>query len=1108
MSQHTIDNITNISLSNVCSEFVEKTIGDTIWNEKYINDHLGNATVLQCLNLQHFTSNISGNNSIPDEVSLYLLNGSNTNTTLELIPNNITNTENSCDAIVVNLNWNTNNKHDTNKYIPQCVYHASPPWRNDLEYGESVNDKCVPIYHDEQNVKCACQSFGSYSTSVQQKFHINVQETLSYFDPWTIIISTAYLFLLCIFMEKNCRSCCCDRKNDNPLVSLEVYLPNRIRHRMWVVTREGRTHFLLRYKFEKSKNKNMKKIWHIFQHFIRNDGLIVPYFKRERGPNHYTVQRLINLFWLIITILTVTVIITACNNNINPKYCEYGKPGYVGTDIFCMKSNEISIAMIFVIILCGCHFIHRLIFQRIHPNKLQMDLHALAVMELKRYHKQCRSPSISPKRLIKNRYSKLEQTPKDTSIKPNDSMTVKFNKIVSNIKNIIKPHYFPQPESNTDQFNEEDIRLTQQYLKEIEKHRQSILEAPRFEPIDYYYDGSQNNNMLRLDYGNDGDIEEESDEVELELKCVDISDYGNEHNTGLRRPSQECNHYNIGQLNYNNAQETIIEKDENEESDESVATAVVSAGSKRSSIVSNTSDAPISVNSLSARGTSERPERPTTARNINIEDCNEECDNKDDDNKSDELAQHQRTNTRNSVSIHESEDENNEEEKMSHILQRNRSHSFEYSSPSQRGRRSMIVQPSNNSLKYFESPQKGRTTSFKSSKSSLDTNHILDTVTDAEYLGTPSHGVNSNIYNITPNSAISLCHSGAPEPPSPLNELITHQNDITPAPSPKLQYSNQQVEINIGNEENKNYERPESISVEVNDINADQNDITPASSPRHQYTDQQLEIKTQNEENNNYERPQPINVEVNDINDLSNIIEVTPPSTDHSQYEELEYKMKHEERNTNDDDTYTKTHTNNDTFIIKQSDIESSDDDTNNNSTPTNTINNNENINANIRNNEPITPPIQDVPKIEIKHLNDEENTVTDTNITSLNSITHPITYESINKPDIMPEIKESFHESNDSNENDDQISELSVTFNASTTITSYNNEKQMLQQNEMHDIILPQEEPTKPEMRAPRPMLHNNNNNNKKDRHTYSYSYHKVNLNISRTDFGIYASG
>eukprot|EP01084_Bolivina_argentea_P087374 157811_1 len=59
-----------------------------------------------------------------------------------------------------------------------------------------------------------------------------------------------------------------------------------------------------------------------------------------------------------------------------------------------------------------------------------------------------------------------------------------------------------------------------------------------------------------------------------------------------------------------------------------------------------------------------------------------------------------------------------------------------------------------------------------------------------------------------------------------------------------------------------------------------------------------------------------------------------------------------------------------------------------------------------------------------------------------------------------------------------------------------------------MHDIILPQEEPTKPEMRAPRPMLHNNNNNNKKDRHTYSYSYHKVNLNISRTDLGIDASG
>ena len=139
---------------------------------------------------------------------------------------------------------------------------------------------------------------------------------------------------------------------------------------MWLLTREGALHFLLRYKFETAPHKQWLKWVHIWKHFMLNDYLIVPLFTRGLGSNYSTNQRLVNLWWLIMAVLVATMSITAYNVNhdhIARQSC---------TASFCLYGNELTVSWVIVSLLCGWHFVNRLIFQRIHPNKLQMDLHA------------------------------------------------------------------------------------------------------------------------------------------------------------------------------------------------------------------------------------------------------------------------------------------------------------------------------------------------------------------------------------------------------------------------------------------------------------------------------------------------------------------------------------------------------------------------------------------------------------------------------------------------------------------------------------------------------------------------------------------------------------
>lgn len=164
--------------------------------------------------------------SKPISQSIILLNGSNASS-LEVIPNDIINLEYNCSPIIVDLNWNVNQTYNPNEFVPQCLYNKYPPWIEN-EFILSINKDCIPIYHDENNVKCACKYFGSYSTTITQIFSINNYDKLYYdnisgFDEYSISTLVAIWILLIAFLTGCIPTC--DKFDDSPMISHQVYLP-------------------------------------------------------------------------------------------------------------------------------------------------------------------------------------------------------------------------------------------------------------------------------------------------------------------------------------------------------------------------------------------------------------------------------------------------------------------------------------------------------------------------------------------------------------------------------------------------------------------------------------------------------------------------------------------------------------------------------------------------------------------------------------------------------------------------------------------------------------------------------------------------------------------
>jgi len=164
-------------------------------------------------------------------------------------------------------------------------------------------------------------------------------------------------------------------------------------------------------------------------------------------------------------------------------------------------------------------------------------------------------------------------------------------------------------------YNEADICTTEQYMTELDTRRDSIAGDNAQQSIEYYWQSSQNDSMLKLDDDSDqdGDIEEEAEEDIQESLPLHLSysfqPPGNDQNNdddsfrNFRRMSQEVDSYNLGGTKTHNFENhaTIQElsADDSDESDSSVLTAILSNGTNGApSDASASSPAAMSVNSI------------------------------------------------------------------------------------------------------------------------------------------------------------------------------------------------------------------------------------------------------------------------------------------------------------------------------------------------------------------------------------------------------------------------------------------------------------------------------------------------------------------------------
>ena len=154
---------------------------------------------------------------------------------------------------------------------------------------------------------------------------------------------------------------------------MEIFLEERQKYRMWLITKEGRLHYYLRYKF-KNKGDYIKKIFSIWLHYIKNDCILFPHLCRNPGSNYNSKQRILNTLVLILFTIITTAIITI--NNDHNKECllntkQYTTFHFKNNNYICIKMNEYSQCILGLIILDMFHYLIRLLYQRINPNKLK-----------------------------------------------------------------------------------------------------------------------------------------------------------------------------------------------------------------------------------------------------------------------------------------------------------------------------------------------------------------------------------------------------------------------------------------------------------------------------------------------------------------------------------------------------------------------------------------------------------------------------------------------------------------------------------------------------------------------------------------------------------------
>eukprot|EP00485_Elphidium_margaritaceum_P014195 CAMPEP_0202733616 /NCGR_PEP_ID=MMETSP1385-20130828/188260_1 /ASSEMBLY_ACC=CAM_ASM_000861 /TAXON_ID=933848 /ORGANISM="Elphidium margaritaceum" /LENGTH=1023 /DNA_ID=CAMNT_0049399955 /DNA_START=338 /DNA_END=3409 /DNA_ORIENTATION=- len=451
------------------------------------------------------------------------------------------------------------------------------------------------------------------------------------------------------------------------------------------------------------------------------------------------------------------MVVTCCNTDINPSFCEHadyhGTNAFVGTGTFCTRKYEIAVCILCVLLLCVCHYAHQVVCQLIHPNKLQMDLHALALMELKRLSKRRRSTNFMATKAMKVRFSKTTKMSPENFDGEGSSTGLQWVwQNVSKWGRTVVDNYQRKLSSFTllnRGYNDKDVYITEQYLFELETRRHSILEQTAgVAARGYYFESTHNDSMIELDYNYDeAGVDENKQDV---LGLLDVNALENSHDGDNDDDDDDDDDVLLHERLRDS--EAMKELEECEESESSVVTTVLSndhdTGSKRPSLRSNSSQTAMSVNSLS-RSPDKASIKHDARMSVSVHD-----DNDDEEHDHQEPAN---------------------EEKASHYVheghkQRGLSYSLQIESPNDATRRNMT-----RAVIPIELNGGGASTASPPPKILFDTPSRVQDM----------YGDMAAALSYKSFSMYSMNGSDAPQPPSPLHEL--NQNGITPTPPPPPQ---------------------------------------------------------------------------------------------------------------------------------------------------------------------------------------------------------------------------------------------------------------------------------------------------------------------------------
>ena len=282
-----------------------------------------------------------------------------------------------------NANTNTNTIDDNSSVlIPKCVFMKVSHSNHTTGDGKwsTSSDYCVTssFNYSSNSVTCICNGIGHYSNEIMA-YNPSVeytQENKREF-PWIglgLLCGIWFIVSIVIIIHKKCKYMKRGRKTiDVPIICSTIYLKNVHKQKVWSVSKEAITHKLV---LNADGNHCAKQTLLLWIHFLKNNGLILPLCcgLRDFGSNHTPKQRIINFFFLILSVLVASAIVVVIESDNANDYDEcvvgftIGNNSILSNEHICIHWIQffscLPVLLLLSMIHCGIGFL----FQRTIPT--------------------------------------------------------------------------------------------------------------------------------------------------------------------------------------------------------------------------------------------------------------------------------------------------------------------------------------------------------------------------------------------------------------------------------------------------------------------------------------------------------------------------------------------------------------------------------------------------------------------------------------------------------------------------------------------------------------------------------------------------------------------